>query len=143
MTEPIDINKLAGEFVKSNLDNLLALAASGLKDGRDSIRLRLRSTYERYLDRLADQYSKGKSFFSRTEPIPLYDFFVPLDLSTQRRTLSRASISDVATVSPRSIVTGTGGSGKTMLMRHFLIGAIEHAAKTPIFVELRQMNRSG
>jgi predicted NACHT family NTPase len=141
MADEFDPNVLAAEFVSANLDRIRDLASSTVKGAKNSVLVKLGQTYTEYVRRLADQYGRGKSFFIRSEPIPLYEFFVPLDVSTQRRAIKRASIVDITAVSGHSIVTGSGGSGKTMLMRHFLLGAIADGRKTPIFVELRQMNR--
>jgi len=137
----IDVNKMAAEFVQANLESAVQLASSKLKTTKAILRSKLEGTYRVYLTRLLDRYSRGKSFFIRSEPVPLYEFFVPLDLSTERRVLRRPGAVDVAEVSTAVIVTGSGGSGKTMIMRHLLISAIESRAKTPVFYELRQQNQ--
>jgi len=105
------------------------------------VRAKFERTYRTYLERVLQRYSRGKSFFVRSEPLPLYDFFVPLDLATQRRALHKPSANEVAAVSTHSIITGSGGSGKTMMMRHILISTIVGRSKTPIFLELRHLNQ--
>ena len=114
------------------------IVRKGLEIG---VRSKFERTYRDYLERILNQYSKGKSFFIRSEPMPIYAFFVPLDLATQLRILPKASASDVARVAPHSIITGSGGSGKTMMMRHLLLSTVMERAKTPIFFELRQLNQ--
>lgn len=141
MNEELDLNKLALDFVQANLDRLLAAAGSGVKGAKNVVRSKLKRTYEKYLTRLLERHSKAKSFFIRSEPTPLYQFFVPLDLSTEKRTLEKASIASMAAVSGRCVVSGSGGCGKTILMRHLLVGCIKSTEKTPVFVELRQLNQ--
>lgn len=137
----IDANKIAAEFLQANLDKILAVGSSRVKGARNLVRLKLERTYTAYIRRLLDRHSKAKSFFVRTEPIPLYDFFVPLDLATQRRRLESAGASTIAAVSPFAILTGSGGSGKSMIMRHILLSALSTREKTPVFLELRQLDQ--
>jgi hypothetical protein len=139
--EELDINKIAVEFVQSNINQAMAVVSRQAKNAKNLIRSKLESTYNAYLTRILDRYSKGKSFFVRSEPIPLYEYFVPLDLATEFRVLSRPSAPDIAAISPFFILTGSGGSGKTMMMRHLLISTITSCSKTPIFLELRHLTQ--
>lgn len=141
LPEALDPNKIAAEFIKANMEKAVEIAAGQVKAVRNRIRSKLERTYSKYVRRLLDRHSKAKSFFARSEAIPLYDFFVPLDLSTQRRTLSSPGAAKIAAISPFAIITGTGGSGKSMIMRHLLISALEDREKTPIFLELRRLDQ--
>lgn len=140
MPEDFDPNKFAAEFVQKNFESLRTLAVSAFKGAKDRIRVHLEQTYAEYIARLVDRYGKGKSFFVRTEPVPLYDFYVPMDLRTQRRTLSQPDADDLGRVAARAIIVGSGGSGKSMMMRHLLYSALRSGWRTPVFFELRQLN---
>ena len=120
MSDVLDPNKLVAEFANSNMNRIVDSVAHGMKGTRNRVRAKLDRTYRNYLSRILDRYSNAKSFFIRTEPTPLYEFFVPLDLLTEQRTLTKPGAPDVAAVASAAIVTGSGGCGKTMLMRHFL-----------------------
>lgn len=141
MEEELDVNKIAAEFVQANIEGAWGLVKARAKDFKTLVRSRFESTYRDYLKRLIERHSKGKSFFVRTEPVPLHTFFVPLDLATQMRLLTRPAAPDVAAVASNAIITGTGGSGKTMMMRHLLLTALTTRTKTPVFFELRQLNQ--
>jgi hypothetical protein len=140
MNPELDFTKLAAQFAQQNAERFIGVAASGMKDLTTHVKARLSRTYRIYIERILERYGKGKSFFVRSEPIPLHSFFVPLDLKTQVRTLSRPTAADLGKVSPFSIITGSGGSGKSMMMRHLLISSITGNVKTPIFLELRNLN---
>jgi hypothetical protein len=134
-----NVNEVVASFLDSQVENLFAFGGDRLKKAGNAVRLQFRRTYAGYLQRLLDRYSRGKSFFVRAEPIPLYDFFVPLDLASQLRELRRPGIEQVLKVSPRVILTGTGGSGKSMMMRHLLLDTVVAKHRTPIFIELRHL----
>ena len=142
MSEELDPNKLIVEFINANLGSFVQSISSGVKGARATIRSKLKTTYSAYLKRILERHSKSKSFFVRSEAVPIYDFFVPPDLSNQQRQLSAPTAANLAAVAPAAIVTGSGGCGKTMLMRHFLVSSIREQAKIPVLVELRQLNNS-
>jgi len=140
MSDELDPNKLIVDFVNSNLDRLTTSVSAGMKGTKNAIRTRLDRTYREYLARTLERHSKAKSFFVRSEPLPIYEFFVPPDLSTQHRTISKPGAPELAGIAPAAIVAGSGGCGKTMLMRHLLVSCLEDGEKMPVLLELRQLN---
>lgn len=85
----------------------------------------------------------------------LKKFFVPVDLKYEKNmpmhgrisliksdsyTVSGNDIRDVFKKSNKNIITGIGGIGKTMHMKHFCISAIELGYKIPVFIPLRWFN---
>jgi hypothetical protein len=142
MNTDLDFATLAAEFAQKNAERFVTSAAAGIKDITNQVRARLRRTYKTYIERILERYGKGKSFFIRSESIPMYDFFVPLDLVNERRHLSRPTVRELGSLSPFSIITGSGGTGKSMMMRHMLVSCITAGLRTPIFLELRQLNQT-
>ncbi len=45
-------------------------------------------------------------------------------------------------VSTAGLLIGSGGSGKSIMMRHLLINSIRAGNKIPVFFELRQLNQT-
>ncbi len=140
MNEELDLNKLGVEFVNSNIDRLVDSMASGMKGTKNAIKSRFKRTYRKYVSRILLRHSRAKSFFIRSEPVPLYDFFVPPDLTNQRRRLKAPGAGQLASVAAASIVTGSGGCGKSLFMRHLLVSAVKQKEKAPILLELRELN---
>lgn len=142
MNDDFDINKVAAEFAKQHAEQFAVSAIRGVKDVAGQIRGRLDRTFRTYVDRILERYGRGKSFFVRTEATPIYDFFVPLSLSNPFRELHEPGAAQLCALSPFAIITGTGGSGKSMMMRHFLVNCIASGNKIPAFIELRQLNQT-
>lgn len=142
MTEEFDVGKLAIQVAEAHAEKLLSAVQAGMLHVSSRAKAHFRRSYTRYIERVLDRYGRGKSFFVRSEAIPLYEFFVPLDLRTPMRDLPTPDAADLVTTSPFSILSGTGGSGKSMMMRHFLISCIESTLRTPVFLELRQLNQT-
>lgn len=142
MDEELDINKVAAEFVQQNIESLYNTGKGIIKGASDAVRLKLNNSYKNYIACVATRYSKAKSFFIRDEPTYLYNFYVPMGLTAANAGLSNASISALESLNNCVVITGSGGSGKSMMMRHLLLDGLLRAKKVPIFLELRQLNQT-
>lgn len=139
----IDYSQIVSDLVARATQNL---ADSLLKQGAkqlDNFRLRLGSTFTRYLDSSLRLRSQVKTILYRTEPQPIYDFYVPQDVSSAHTSLFNVSIRSLLEETSRVIITGTGGSGKSMLMRHLFIDTMRSTDYVPLFIELRSVNENG
>lgn len=142
MSEEIDINKIAVEFVNQNIESFYNTGKGVLKGAANKIRLHLDNSYKDYLACVTERYSKAKSFFIRDEPTYLYQFYVPIGVSCGEVKIKKASLSEIISVNPFVVITGGGGAGKSMLMRHLFLDAIAQKQKVPIFLELRELNHT-
>lgn len=140
-TEEFDINKVIVEFLDRRLDSLAEAGKGVLNYASNRVRLALRKTYEVYLRVLLEKYSRTKSFFIRTEPVSLYSFYVPLAIGSGDSFVPSPGYQDIEKLSRLAIITGLGGSGKSMFLRHLLLDAVATAQRVPILVELREAER--
>ncbi len=145
MSEQIDYNKIIAEFISSKLDDLLKFglttSKSILKKGSDNLQLVLKTKYKNYLKTIAERFGKTRSFFIRDEPQPLYSFYIPAGIGNSRKKIEKADLKDILEINEYSIITGSGGSGKSIFLRHLLIDAIKNYNKIPVFLELRNLNQ--
>lgn len=120
----------------------LALMGSIGKKLSNESSYEFRTAHDRYCLSVITKYCRARTFFSRSEPQYLADFYVPSAITTNSRERHvRANLSTLDTVTGhRTIITGTGGSGKTIFMRHLLLDSIETGAGYPVFIELRSLS---
>ena len=112
--------------------------------------------YSRYLDALRNKYSLIKNILYDT-PHPFRDFYVCNDVLIRRivteggrghlkvETIKNITIDKLRDVSSFCILAGTGGLGKSMMMRHLLLEAVdgyEKSQKIPVFISLREYTSS-
>ena len=118
-----------------------ALAAVGKALGKsvDKVKLSLDSTFSQHLDQTFQKCSQVKTIFSDDAFIPLKSLYVNLNVSSKQKTIRDEDIvlnNDVGSV----VICGTGGAGKTMLMKYITLMMLEDPkGKVPIFVELRNL----
>ena len=89
-----------------------------------------------------------KSFFHRSRPVPLYDFYIPLNIETfpnrkedEKKTIKPESCHSLFSESKNITIIGTAGSGKSTLVKHVIINSIKSKFAIPLLIELRELNR--
>jgi hypothetical protein len=105
-----------------------------------------------YLKKAYDKYSTLKTLMYRDEPKPFYSFYVCNNV-TQRIYISRstwrvktyenATEDSLSECSNFIIISGTGGLGKSMMMRHLLLNSVSHykaGHRIPIFIQLKDFS---
>lgn len=104
---------------------------------------------EKYLDRISEEYDEIRTLLYVDTPVPFYDFYVQNNLSRyiktsnnnyRRVTYEGFSISDLRNLSSYIIIKGTGGLGKSMMMRNLLLSATKEYKRTkliPVLVQLK------
>ncbi len=113
---------------------------------------------QRYLQKVRDKYENVYTLISKSEAIPFYSIFVCNNIEyrtplagTQGKTyrseiVKDATVEKLINLSRHIIISGTGGIGKTMMMRHLLFDAILKYPDTgvlPIFFLLKDFEDTG
>ncbi len=143
MSEGFDPNKAVGEIVAKLVDNNFSKIWNSGKGAVKSAYTDAKvfaTSHKRYITQVAKDYYKAKSFLIQQTKTPLYNFYVPLGLSRGETEYSEASISNLTLVENFNVITGSGGSGKSMMMRHLFLDTLKEKDKVPVFVELRDLN---
>lgn len=106
----------------------------------------------RYFRVLKDKFSKVKTLLDNDSPRPIYSFYVPNNLyffcytnENGKRDFRRFNITDldlpkILKLTKYMILSGTGGLGKSMMMKHILMLSIESYTETgllPVFIQLK------
>lgn len=131
---------LVTSFMAKNFEKIWTVAKNTYNAADETVQVTLKTAYTDYLSKTAEKYSKSKSFFIRNEPTNLYSYYVPIGISCNAKSISEPSIQTCTLISNRIIISGTGGSGKSVLLKHLFLDCIASGAYVPIMVELRDLN---
>ncbi|EOL49920.1 NACHT domain-containing protein [Enterococcus caccae] len=97
--------------------------------------------YFEYLEKSFDKYSKVKTLLYKNTPKNLYSFFEPMNLRLGKKIITDTSNSEnIVRINKKLFITGTGGIGKSMMMKHILLDTIKNETFIPIFIELKELN---
>lgn len=99
-----------------------------------------KDAFIRYLGASYDRNSKIKTLLYRTEPKKLYSFYECIGVMHNRRKIDTNKISNILDIGHKIIISGTGGIGKTTMLKHFFLNCVECKNYIPILLELRSLN---
>lgn len=107
-------------------------------DTKDSIRYG--EAYEEYLRNTKNKYSKIKTLIYRHVSKDIYSFYECIGVRHNGETIDTSDINNIINVDSRVIITGTGGIGKTILLKHLFLNTIDRTGLIPVLIELRSFN---
>lgn len=111
------------------------------KDEWEKFKVDFDIAFVEYIKNAYDKYSKIKTILYRTEPKYIYDFFeVPFLGLGNQKSFKVNSVNSVLDISNFVIIQGTGGIGKSTLMKHLFINELERKDLIPVFLELKDIN---
>lgn len=111
------------------------------KDEWEKFKIDFDISFRTYIKNSYEKYSKVKTVLYRTEPKYIYDFFEIPFLQREHNNFIKASDADcILDISNFVIIQGTGGIGKSTLMKHLFINELELKNLVPIFLELKDIN---
>lgn len=139
----MDEGKFAADFISKNLDKILELAVKVYGKADAAMQVSLKTAYRDYLDATEKKYAKSKSFFIRHEPVDLYTYYEPTGIRCGETFIAIPTFRSVINTSKRITVIGSGGSGKSVLMRHLFLDCMKDNTYAPILIELRDLNAEG
>lgn len=127
-------------FVTKNLDRIISTAKAAYNSADENIQIAIKTAYTDYLTNTAAKFSKSKSFFIRNMPTDLYTYYVPIGIECHSSVLEEPDIECCLRDSTRLVITGSGGSGKTILTKHLFLDCIQKGDYAPVLIELRDFN---
>ncbi len=111
----------------------------------DKPEIKLSEQYSHYLETARRKYETVKTIMD-VEPKKFYDIYVCNGLKSKQRLrppISYPTIDSICNISRNIIIVGTGGLGKSMMMRHLMLNTIDridYIGKLPIFIYLKDYN---
>jgi len=110
-------------------------------------RINLGLAFKKYLDKSYDKYSRAKTLFYKHESRPIDSFFVIPQLQQDNKysLISHSFLAnkagDVVNADRHfAIIQGTGGIGKSTLMKYLFLKELNERDLIPIFFELKDIN---
>jgi predicted NACHT family NTPase len=136
----MDEGKFIADFIAKNIENIWSIGKSVFEKLDDNIKLQLKSSYKTYLTNSNIKYSQSKSFFIRNKSVDIYDYYVPIGIKSWGAVIEKPSFKNCTDQSKKIVIKGTGGCGKTVLVKHLFLDCMKTKDHVPIFVELRDLN---
>ena len=84
--------------------------------------------------------SKIKTLIYRRVPKDLYSFYECVGVQYKNTIIDTSNVTNLLKISNKLIITGTGGIGKSILLKHLFLNTIENTEYIPVLIELRKFN---
>ena len=143
-TFSIDVNKIAAETISELSKNAAAIVAGKLKKAaKDAIlkgSIDFGSAFRKYLTASKERCEKIKTLLYKQDPQSLYAFYVSLNVRRGRKVIETKDINNILDIGHKLIVSGTGGIGKTIMLKYFFVDCVKRTDLIPVLVELRGLN---
>lgn len=140
-------NDLASKFMNAIFDEylspLISKIANKLKITYNEVKIDLEIPFQAYLTKSYDKYSRIKTIIYGIEPKRLYDFFEVPFLKKGSELIKPTKTRVLTDISKFLIIEGSGGIGKSTLMKHLFLSELELKDYIPIFIELKDFNEEG
>ena len=140
-------NDLASKFMNAIFDEylspLISKIANKLKITYNEVKIYLEIPFQAYLTNSYEKYSKIKTIIYGIEPKKLYDFFEIPFLKKGSDIIKPTTTKILTDLSKFLIIEGSGGIGKSTLMKHLFLSELELKDYIPIFIELKDFNEEG
>lgn len=144
MSEELNVTKITSEilsdFSKSITATIWISIKKYVKDMKNKDEIDYGHAFEEYLRVSYNKYSKIKTLLYRHEPKSLYSFFECIGVSFNGDYVNTCSVRNLTRIGHKLIITGTGGIGKSTMMKHFFLNCIIEKSFIPVLIELRSIN---
>ena len=144
MVDKIFNNEIAKQFTSAILDKYFSPIISKTTDKFKALyneaKINLEIPFQDYLTNSYEKYSKIKTIIYGIEPKRLYDFFEVPFLKKGSDIIKPSTTRVLTDISKFLIIEGSGGIGKSTLMKHLFLSELELKDYIPIFIELKDFN---
>lgn len=141
MNELIEYGEIAVSFVSRNFSKISEISKPMVRSVKNEPKIK--KSYATYIQNVEKRYGKAKSFFIRSEPTDIYEFYVPVSVLHGDSRIERVTFQSISETTNRVVVSAPAGAGKSMLLRHFLLDSLKNSDRMPIFIELRNVEKTG
>lgn len=136
------LEKIIADQINSNTERLLQFFSKNLVKLDEKLRIKFRLAYREYIKNSYSKVSKSKSFFFKNQSPDLYSYYVPSGIACNKTRIETPDIETCLAHSSHIAITGHGGSGKSVLLKHLFLDTIRKEKYTPVLVELRDLNQN-
>lgn len=144
MSDELNVNKITAEvitdFGKTITSNIWGSIKKYAKDVKNKDQIDYGYAFDEYLQTSFNKYCKIKTLLYRHEPKDLYSFYECIGVRFNDVKIDTCSVKNITEIGHNIIITGTGGIGKSTMMKHFFLNCIAEESYIPVLVELRSFN---
>lgn len=130
----------AGEFFVSRALNGLV---DGVKKGYSGAQVLLGTAFSRYLNNATLRYNQVRTLATGTTPRTIIgsgNVYVSIGVKYEDKQIDTDTVDSMLRISKNILILGTGGIGKSMMMRYLFLNTAHRGEYVPVLLELRKIS---
>ncbi len=134
---------ISEEISRKAIERAISPIAEFCKKGLGVARVTVGSSFVRYLENAVKRYNKIKTIATGTEPRPIIGenaLYVHIGVSYREKEYPTTAVDPLLKLNRHLLIEGTGGAGKSMMMRYFFLDTAYRGNYVPILLELRRIS---
>lgn len=131
---------VATNLVEDAFKSMWKKIKNDFKDASKQEEIKLGDAFKNYLENTKEKYGKIKNLIYKRKSEDLYSMYVNFTLTYGDEMIDSSDINNLINEKNKIIITGTGGIGKSTLMRHLFLNTIDETDYVPVLIELRSLN---
>lgn len=144
MSEELSLNKITAEVItelaKNATKSLFEKGKAYFNDIQNKEDIDFGYAFENYLQYTKNINSQIKTLLYRHSSRDIYSFYECVGIKYENKGIDTSNVNNIIKYGHKLILTGSGGVGKSVLMKHIFLNCIENTNKIPILIELRGLN---
>ncbi|MEK4029371.1 hypothetical protein MKZ02_12660 [Pseudobacillus sp. FSL P4-0506] len=124
MEQQFDYSKVIVDLIQSNIKGIFAGIYSKGGTKYKELMVKTGFAFEDYLNKSVQKFNMVKTIIYSHKPMPLYQFYVNLDVKCGYDVISTENIEDLLSYSNFITIFGTGGTGKSTLFKHLFLDTL-------------------
>lgn len=133
----------AKEAGKYAVDRALNALGNFVKARYGEAQVLLGMGFQRYLENASQRYNQVRTLATGTNPRSIVgqdSIYVQVGVSYKEKEISTATVDPMLRISRNLLISGTGGIGKSMLMRYLFLNTAHRGEYVPVMLELRRIS---
>lgn len=133
------VQKASELFVSRALNGLL----DGLKNKYGEAQVLIGSAFTRYLTNATIRYNHVRTLATGTSPRSIIgkgNIYVSIGVKYKKKKITTDTVDALLRVSNNVLISGTGGIGKSMMMRYLFLNTAHRGEYVPVLLELRKVS---
>ena len=142
MGNGVNYSEIIAKIVIDASGKLLGRYVKKLEGAAKKLSIHFEIPFKEYLEKSYEKYSRVKTLLYNTEPKHIYSFFECNDFRYGSSTVEGLNVNNILELSRYILIQGSGGVGKSTMLKHFFISCIEETGLIPLFFELKDISFS-
>ena len=133
----------SGKVAENVANRALNWVVDNMNAAKGNVKAAFKTGFTRYLQNAELRYNQVRTLTTTSSPRSIVgpdSIYVNIGVQHNKRVIATDSVEDMLRISNHILLIGTGGIGKSMLLRYLFINTVHRGTYVPVLLELRKIS---